>query len=209
MNSTHIQLSVLCTVYTSKILLVYPQFPGCNCLLFSRDFTGMCMIYSHGIFHMPSCTASLVITTKLKARCWFCITAILCRLNTAGLLLTKATYFPTINCNINRSWNSSQYGNRLQGRGTRNHAAIPGKDARFLSSPKHPDWLWNQPSLLFIGYKGLSTGVKQTSQDTDHIFPSRRMSSAVFLFLHTDFMMSTHTHTISLYFAWLLRLYYS
>jgi hypothetical protein len=91
---------------------------------------------------------------------------------TAGLLLTKATYFPTINCNINRSWNSIQYGNRLQGRGTRNHAAIPGKDARFLSSPKHPDWLWNQPNLLFIGYKGLSTGVKQTSQDTDHIFPS-------------------------------------
>jgi len=29
---------------------------------------------------MPSCTASLVITAKLKARCWFRTIAILCRL---------------------------------------------------------------------------------------------------------------------------------
>jgi hypothetical protein len=40
-------------------------------------------------------------------------------------------YFPTVNCHTNRSWNSSWFGNRLQARGARNHAAIPGKDRDF------------------------------------------------------------------------------
>jgi hypothetical protein len=32
---------------------------------------------------------------------------------------------------------------------------IPGKAKRFFSSPKHPDWAWDQPNLKFSGYWGI------------------------------------------------------
>jgi hypothetical protein len=93
-------------------------------ILSHTDFVGMCIICSHGKFHMPNYTVSLVITTKLKARCRFCMTAILCR-------------------TLHKDWNSTWYGDRLHDRGAKNQAAIPGRDKRFISSPKHPDWLWS------------------------------------------------------------------
>jgi len=37
----------------------------------------------------------------------------------------------------------------------------PGRGKRFISSPKHPYWLWSLPSLLFSGYWGSSLGLKQ------------------------------------------------
>lgn len=117
---------------------------------------------------------------------------------TEGPLLTKAMYFPTTNCHINKSWNSSQYGNRLQG--TKESCCNSWQECKISLFSK-------APRLALELTQPLSTGVKQTRQDANHISPSQRMSSAIFLFLHIDFMMSTHT--ISLYFAQLLSLYYS
>jgi len=33
---------------------------------------------------------------------------------------------------------------------------------RLFSSPNHPDWFWDPPSLLFNGYLGSSPGDKAT-----------------------------------------------
>jgi hypothetical protein len=40
--------------------------------------------------------------------------------------------------------------------------------AIYLSPVKCPDQLWGLPSLLFSGYQGLCTGVKQPWCETDH-----------------------------------------
>ena len=39
----------------------------------------------------------------------------------------------------------------------------PYRGKGFFSSPKHPDWLWGPPSLLFNGYWGFLWVVKQPS----------------------------------------------
>ena len=43
---------------------------------------------------------------------------------------------------------------------------------RFFSSPKRPDRLWGPPSLIFSGYRGISSGVKRPECDVDHSPPS-------------------------------------
>jgi hypothetical protein len=71
---------------------------------------------------MPNFTASLVIITKLKTRCRFCTTAILCRTTQKGAGTVVGMVI----------------GDKLE-----MQAAIPGSDKRFISSPEHPDWLWS------------------------------------------------------------------
>jgi hypothetical protein len=57
---------------------------------------------------------------------------------------------------------------------------IPDKGKSLFSSPKLPDWLQGQPSLLVNGYQGLfSLGVKWES-------------GAILLSLHTPSYILTH-----------------
>jgi hypothetical protein len=37
-----------------------------------------------------------------------------------------------------------------------------------ITSPKHPDQFWSQPSFLFNGYKGLIREAKQLEHEADH-----------------------------------------
>jgi len=48
----------------------------------------------------------------------------------------------------------------------------PGRDKRFFSSPKCPDWPWGLPSLLVIGHWGFSLGINYINQpgyNFDHL----------------------------------------
>jgi len=38
--------------------------------------------------------------------------------------------------------------------------ANPNRDKRLFSSPKHPEWYWSPPSLLFTRHLGLFSGGK-------------------------------------------------
>jgi hypothetical protein len=58
---------------------------------------------------------------------------------------------------------------RLRDGGWRNRPSIPCRDNTFLSSLKHPDRLWNPPSLLFNGYQGLIS----RNHEVDHSPPCR------------------------------------
>jgi hypothetical protein len=42
---------------------------------------------------------------------------------------------------------------------------IPQQKQRFISSPQHPDWLWNLPSLLSNGYLWILPRVKQPGHE--------------------------------------------
>jgi hypothetical protein len=45
----------------------------------------------------------------------------------------------------------------------------PGSGKRFFSTPQLPDWLWDPPILLSIGYKGLfSGGVQRPWPECNH-----------------------------------------
>jgi hypothetical protein len=45
---------------------------------------------------------------------------------------------------------------------SRNWKPIPGRDMRLFSFPKHPNQLWEPPTLLFSGYQeSLSLGGKK------------------------------------------------
>jgi hypothetical protein len=48
----------------------------------------------------------------------------------------------------------------------------PGKDKKFFSSPKHPDWLWDPHSPTFNGHKGPLMEAKQPEHEVDHSAPS-------------------------------------
>jgi hypothetical protein len=52
-------------------------------------------------------------------------------------------------------WDSSV--NLGKGYGLDSLILIPGRCKGYLSSPKHPDWLWGTPSLLYNGYQVLET----------------------------------------------------
>jgi hypothetical protein len=43
---------------------------------------------------------------------------------------------------------------------------------RFIVSPKCPDWSWDPPSQVFIGYLGYFAGVKQPECEVNHLPPS-------------------------------------
>jgi hypothetical protein len=55
---------------------------------------------------------------------------------------------------------------------TPNKYADPGRDKRFISSPKRPDWLWDLHSLLFNRYQNSFQGVKQPGHEVNHSTPS-------------------------------------
>ena len=48
----------------------------------------------------------------------------------------------------------------------------PSGDKRYLSSPNHPDWLWDPPCFLFDGYRSSFLGVKQPGFDVNLSPPS-------------------------------------
>jgi hypothetical protein len=47
------------------------------------------------------------------------------------------------------------------------------EESSVFSSPRHPDWLWDPPSLLFNGYQVFfSPGVKRPGREADHSPPT-------------------------------------
>jgi hypothetical protein len=55
-----------------------------------------------------------------------------------------------------------------------------GRGKIFLFIPKHQDWLWDQSSLLFNGYRGSIPGVKQPGNKVNNYYPSKlRMSGDI------------------------------
>ena len=50
--------------------------------------------------------------------------------------------------------------------------SIPSRIERSFSSPKHPDQLWIQPSLLSNDYMGSFLEVKQPEHEIDHSLPT-------------------------------------
>jgi hypothetical protein len=41
----------------------------------------------------------------------------------------------------------------------------PGRGKRFLASPKHLDRIWGPPSLILIGYQGISQGGSKAARE--------------------------------------------
>ena len=65
---------------------------------------------------------------------------------------------------------------------------------RFFSSPKHPDWPWSSPSLLFSEYWGSFSEIRLLGHELNHSSPSSlrfRMSGAMPL-LPSPHMPSWH-----------------
>ena len=66
---------------------------------------------------------------------------------------------------------------RLRDEQPSNRGWIPGRETRFISFPKSPDWLWYPPNLLFNGYRGtFSRGV---DWPLTHLVPRLRMGGAL------------------------------
>jgi hypothetical protein len=88
---------------------------------------------------------------------------------TEGPFLPKDMYFPTVNCQTNRSWNSTWFGNRLEVQGimlqflARTEISLCSKAPRLALELTQPLIHWAQ--------RPPSTGVKLIRQDTDHISP--------------------------------------
>jgi len=40
-----------------------------------------------------------------------------------------------------------------------------GRGKRFFTSPKHPDRIWGLPSLILIGYQGISQGRSKAARE--------------------------------------------
>ena len=62
---------------------------------------------------------------------------------------------------------------------------------KFLLCPQHPDWLYNSPSLMFVGYWFFFfSGVKQPEHEVDHlhVLLRLRVSEAVLSLLLYTFM---------------------
>jgi hypothetical protein len=58
--------------------------------------------------------------------------------------------------------------------------------SRNFSSPRHPDWLWGPPNLLFNGYWGaLSPGVKRLGRKADHSPPTSAEVKKMWLYTST------------------------
>jgi hypothetical protein len=51
------------------------------------------------------------------------------------------------------------------------------RDRIFVSSPKHPDWFWGAPSLLFTG----CGGNKRLGREADHLVTRLRMNGGILL----------------------------
>jgi hypothetical protein len=46
--------------------------------------------------------------------------------------------------------------------------SVPGRDKRFLSSPKCPNWFWSLPSFLFNRCQESFLGFRWPGCETDH-----------------------------------------
>ena len=64
------------------------------------------------------------------------------------------------------------------------HDSNPGRDSRYLSSPKRPDRPWNIAYLLLKGFWGSSLEVMQPERvfDRGDLVPSLRLNGALPLF---------------------------
>ena len=78
---------------------------------------------------------------------------------------------------------------RLLARCLRNCGLISHGDRSFLSSTKHPHWLWGPSSLLFSGFQGLTAKGSKVARDINlsavlHLVLRLRIHGAVPPFAH-------------------------
>ena len=76
----------------------------------------------------------------------------------------------------------------------------PGRYKRFFSSPKRPGQLWDPPSVLFNGYRGSFSQVKQPGRKLPthlHLVSMLRISGAIPLIPLYIFMAWTGIHLLS------------
>jgi hypothetical protein len=75
----------------------------------------------------------------------------------------------------------------------------PGREKRFLSSPKCPDWLWSPTTLLFNGYGGSFPGEMQPGHEVRHSPPSRREYFGLIRTQHDDEVYKVRAFVIHIY----------